>query len=174
MVKEVIVRVSGGFSLRGAKETDCELLWWWRNEESTRIWFGNTSLIPFSEHKRWFLDKLHSTDTKILIVVDENAKEVGQVRLHMLSNMTAEIRISIDGSERSRGVGTSAIRLACRYAAEELGITRIVAYIKEGNEASVKAFRKAGFTDLGVGEFTSGRALVMEFKVVQDKDENSY
>ena len=35
---------------------------------------------------------------------------------------------------------------ACHYAFNNLGIDKVIAYIKKGNEASLRAFTRAGFT----------------------------
>jgi len=155
-------------SLRPAEEKDCALIWRWRNDESTRIWFGDTAPIPYQDHKKWFFNKLNSSDTQILIVLNEESKEIGQVRFHLISSRTAEIRVIIDPAERGKGYGSSAIKASCEYAFKELGVEEIIAYIKKENEPSIKAFIKAGFTNLGLKDFGMIRSIEMVLKREQE------
>lgn len=148
-------------SLRPAEEGDCEVLWRWRNEESTRKWSFNSNYIPYEEHKNWFLSKLNSADSEILIVSDENKKEIGQVRFDVGCDGSAEVNISIDAKERNKGYGNAALRLACQYVMEKFNIAKVVAYIKEKNQASINAFKKAGFVNKGEQEFKGHKAIKM-------------
>ena len=148
-------------SLRPAEERDCELLWQWRNEKETRKWSFNSTLILYEEHENWFSNKLHSADTRILIILNENESEIGQVRFDISGDKSAEIDISIDAIERNKGYGTSALKLACQYALEHLVIKKVIAHIKEGNQASIYAFAKAGFKNKGLRDFKGHKAIEM-------------
>lgn len=148
-------------SLRPAEERDCELLWQWRNEENTRKWSFDTAYIPYEEHKSWLLSKLNNVDSEILIVLDEGKKAIGQVRFDMSPDGSAEVDISIINKERGKGYGSNALRLACQYVRGELNITRVIAYIKGENEASIGAFTKAGFINKGALEFKGHKAVKM-------------
>ena len=148
-------------SLRPAEEGDCGLLWEWRNEENTRKWSFNTDYVPYEEHKSWFLSKLNSADSKLLIVSDEREREIGQVRFDISQSKSAEINISIEASKRNEGYGSAALKLACQHALEKFNIAKVVAHIKEGNKASSTAFTKAGFINLGLKNFEEYKAIEM-------------
>lgn len=135
-------------SLRLAEESDCALLWRWRNEACQ--WSFNSAYIPYEEHRKWFINNLRSGNTKMLVVLDENKKEVGQVRLDIW-----DIDISIDAKERNKGYGSSALKVAT----EKFDI--VIAHIKEGNEASISAFIKAGFKNKGLLDFEGHKAILM-------------
>lgn len=150
--------------LRPAESSDCALIWRWRNDESTRRWFGNQDPILYKDHKSWFFSKLDSPDTKIFIIINEKADPIGQVRFHLLSAKDAEIRIIIDPAYRNKGYGSCAIEKACKFAFEELGIETIVAYIKLENELSLKAFSKAGFVKHGIKHCGAFKAIEMIFQ----------
>lgn len=151
-------------TLRPAEEGDCELLWKWRNEENTRKWSFDGAYIPYEEHKNWFLSKLNSADSLILIVSDKSKRDIGQVRFDKSPDGSAEVGISIIDMERDKGYGSSALRLACKYALGKLNITRVIAHIKGGNKASIKAFTKAGFINRGSLEFKGHKAIEMQWE----------
>lgn len=150
--------------LRPAETSDCALIWRWRNDESTRRWFGNPDPIPYEDHKSWFFSKLDSPDTKIFIILNKETDPIGQVRFHLLSTKDAEIRIIIDPAYRNKGYGSCAIKKACKFAFEELGMQTIVAYIKSENELSLKAFSKAGFIKNAIKDCGAFKAIEMIFK----------
>lgn len=148
-------------SLRPAEEGDGEILWRWRNEESTRKWSFNSDYIPYEEHKNWFLSKLNSVDSKLLVVLDENKNEIGQVRFDIGCDGSAEVNISIEAEKRNKGYGNAALRLACQYAMERFNIAKVIGYIKEKNQASIEAFKKAGFVNEGEQDFKGHRVIKM-------------
>lgn len=148
-------------AVRPAEERDCELLWQWRNEESTRKWSFNTDYVPYEEHKHWFLSKLNSADSEVLIVLDESKREIGQARFDISPGGSAEVNISISVKERNKGYGSAALRLACQYALRKFNIARVVAHIKGENKASISAFTKAGFINKGSLDFKGHKAIEM-------------
>ena len=153
--------VSPQLSIKLAEEKDCDLLWRWRNEADTQNWSFNSGYITYEEHKQWFLDKLHSTNTKILIILNNKREEIGQVRFDITGDRASEIGISIDSKRRNKRYGSSALMLACRYAFEKFGIVKVIAHIKTGNQASINAFANAGFIDKGEQDFKGHKAIKM-------------
>ena len=158
--KEQIV-ASSRLSLRPAEDGDCELLWRWRNDANTRKWAFNSSYVPYPEHKDWFTDKLSSPDAQILVILDENKEAIGQVRLDISPDRSAEIGTSIEASQRNKGYGSAALKLACQYGRDEFNITRVIAHVKERNRASVAIFTNAGFKNRGVQDFKGHKAIEM-------------
>ena len=55
----------------------------------------------------------------------------------------------LDAAYRGRGYGPTIIKHACRKLFEETEIQTVHAYVKEDNSASVRAFTKAQFKNLG-------------------------
>lgn len=159
-LREILMDTSKVY-LREAEKKDCHLLWKWRNEKTVRKASFTTQFIPFGEHKKWFLEKLADKNTRILIILDNTKKQIGQIRFDIKEDKKTEIHINIDKNERKKAYGTEALKLACVYAFENLDVKNIVAYIKEENKASLRAFTKAGFVDLGVRDFKGSRAIEM-------------
>jgi len=148
-------------SLRPAEERDCELLWRWRNEENTRKWSFNTDYVHYEEHKNWFLGKLNSTNSELLIVSAKGKRRIGQVRFDISPDGSAEVDISISIRERNKGYGSAALRLACQYAWGKFNIAKVIAHIKQENKASIDAFATAGFINKGSLDFKGHKAVEM-------------
>lgn len=148
-------------SLREATAADGRLLREWRNDDATRVWFFDPEPVSRAEHERWLAAKLADPAAKLLIIRDERQRDIGQVRLEPDGEKGADISISIAAAARDRGYGAAALRLACRYAAEVMGIETVTARIKADNQASIRAFAKAGFADNGTRPFKRQEAVEM-------------
>lgn len=133
-------------TLRSAQAEDAELLLRWRNDPSVRSQSFDSLEIEAETHARWFAGKLAAVDTRIY-VGELDGRPVGQARIDRRDDATGEISVSVDPDDRGRGVGPALIASATRRGADELGLSLVLATIKEGNEASQRAFRRAGYTD---------------------------
>jgi len=56
--------------------------------------------------------------------------------------------IIVDSSRRGQGLGTELLHLACRYAFDLLGLTRVTLNVFEHNIGARVCYRKAGFRDV--------------------------
>lgn len=157
--------------LRRAKIQDCQLLWKWKNEPRVRASAFDSDLISFSKHQEWFTRKLREPNVLILILMNAQNKEIGQVRFEMNRKREAEIDISLDQDERNRGYGTNGLKLACKQAFKDLGAKIIRAHIREINQISLRVFRKTGFKDVGLVEFKNHRCyeMLLSYKDKKEK-----
>lgn len=57
----------------------------------------------------------------------------------------AEVRLFIAPAYAGKGYGSEAISLCANYAFESLGLHKLYAYVHRENEASARAFLRAGF-----------------------------
>ena len=131
--------------IRPAEWKDCEIIWKWRNDKTTRRYSFNTEFIPYEKHKAWFENVLRDENRKILMV-EEEGNTVGVIRLDINpKNRIAEINISIARPKRGKGLGLLGTRQACKYAFKHLNIKKIIAKIKKENIPSLKMFSRAGF-----------------------------
>lgn len=134
--------------LRQVSKDDCRLIWTWANDPEVRAVSFSSEAIPYENHVAWFESKLNDPSCYFYIAEDPNHEPVGQVRYEREGN-EAEISISLDRKSRGKGYGPSLLRLASQKFFETADVEVIHAYIKEGNEASVGAFKKAGFVSIG-------------------------
>jgi RimJ/RimL family protein N-acetyltransferase len=131
-------------SLRRARPDDEARVLRWRNEESARE--ASFRVVPISpdEHHAWFTRKLGDEDC-VLLIVEEDGRPVGQVRLDRLDHDLAEISIGLAPEARGRGLGREALRRSVLEASRLLGVSGVRARVKPENAASLAAFTAAGF-----------------------------
>lgn len=131
--------------LRKAMLEDCGLVWVWSNDRTVRrnSFTKSDGYINWMEHVDWYRSRLCDSDCQFYIVVDDDGNPIGQTRLQR-SGVGAEISISIATPWRGCGRGVEALRLTseCGFI---LGYSQIVANVKDGNAASLRAFEKAGY-----------------------------
>ncbi len=146
-------------SVRLAEAGDAELLWHWANDKSVRERSFNQEPIPWESHLEWFSRRLASPDTKFYLLL-EDGEPVGQIRYDRdADGQAAEISFSIAKENRGRGFGIKVLRLTAERAARDLSCREIVGFVIEDNEASSKAFLRAGFTTEGTVEIHGRRAF---------------
>lgn len=145
-------------SLRFATPADCERVWHWANDGQARANSFETDPIPWESHKEWFDRKLADAASWILIAMDGDGNPVGQVRFEVEAE-AAVISVSVDPTRRGEGLGPEIIRAGAVELLANASVKVIHAYIKPGNDASVRAFRKAGFTVSEDAIIKGGRAL---------------
>ncbi|MGD8718512.1 MAG: GNAT family N-acetyltransferase [Candidatus Zixiibacteriota bacterium] len=123
---------------------DVRLLLEWRNDPATRAASFSPEEISEEEHAAWFRDSLGRQGRHILLGY-EGDRPVGVVRFDELTPGEAEVHIIVAPEGRGRGVGRRLLATACDYASRELGFRRIVARIREDNQASRAVFARNGF-----------------------------
>lgn len=136
---------TGPLSIRAAEEADGELLLSWVNDPAVRRMAFSPDSIGPGEHGLWFQDKLRDDDCLLYIVTAPDGEPVGQVRFDVDELHDAVISISIAPAWRGHGLASEAIRLATAEARRCTNLAAIHAYIKAENEASIRAFARAGF-----------------------------
>jgi RimJ/RimL family protein N-acetyltransferase len=133
-------------SLRPAHEDDRDLLLAWRNEPAVRAASRSAGEVSPEEHAAWFARRLADPGTRIF-VVEYDGVPAGQVRVDRVDGSRGEIHIALTGAARGMGLAAPALRAAARRGADELGFDRIEANVRATNEASLRAFARAGFVE---------------------------
>ena len=119
--------------------------------------------ISWPEHCRWFGEKRADPACRIYVVLDDTGEPIGQVRFDGLPARAAEVAVTIEPRRRSRGLGSLALRAACRRLREDGGPGEVVAHVKPDNRASLRAFEKAGFAREGVVTIEGQTAVRLRF-----------
>ena len=129
-------------SLRRATLDDAALLLKWRNDPATRANSRNKGEVSANEHATWLASTL-ANEHRRLLVAEHKGRPVGQVRLDKHGS-TAEVSITV--APESRGGGLSSLLLrAAESSGLELGVTTLLAEIHPDNQASIRAFKLAGY-----------------------------
>ncbi|MBN8825817.1 MULTISPECIES: GNAT family N-acetyltransferase [unclassified Spirosoma] len=134
---------------RTARPTDAQLYFDWANDPDTRRQSFNSAPISLETHTAWFTHKLADPNALLLLFLSDTGQAVGQVRFERtpVADMPDEIIISlsIDANYRGKGLAPQLIRQACFICRERWEAVTIHAYIKPDNQASIRAFERAGF-----------------------------
>jgi RimJ/RimL family protein N-acetyltransferase len=144
--------------LRQAREGDSKLLWEWANDPGVRAVSFGSEPIPWKRHVEWLRSRLDDPNCVMYIAIDSKGEPIGQVRYDIHED-EAVISISVDQRFRGRGYGSAAIQLASRDILQRPTIEVIHAYVKQDNEASVRAFAKAGFSEMGMAVVRGHQAI---------------
>ncbi len=135
--------------VRPVRANEGALLWEWVNDPIVRQSAFQPQPIPQGEHLEWFSRKLADDGCRILIGLDASDVPVGQARFESTCPGEAVIDVSMDRYRRGSGFGSVLIDLAVRSVFTNRFAGLVHAYIKRDNQASIRAFQRAGFQVVG-------------------------
>lgn len=134
----------GGVGLRLAGPEDGEALWQWRNHELTRRYSGNPDEISWEAHTRWYAATL-ADPTRVLLIGSDGQGAVGVLRYDLIGEL-ATISVYLVPERHGQGLGSQLIEAGSMWLRQyRPAIAHIRAEIHPDNQASLKAFRQAGF-----------------------------
>jgi len=141
----VVAEISArSLDLRPAGSADCDPLLAWRNHPDTRRYFHDPGEVSLDEHRAWFAQTCADPDRRLWIGESKGAP-VGVIRFDR-ADTSALVSIYLVPGHSGRGLGTALIVAGCRAARGEWpGLRAIDAEALPANEASTRAFAKAGF-----------------------------
>ncbi|MEH2158828.1 UDP-2,4-diacetamido-2,4,6-trideoxy-beta-L-altropyranose hydrolase [Nostoc sp.] len=148
------------FQLRSVQQDDCRLLWEWSNAPEVRAVSFSSKSILWEHHVQWFKSKLINPNCIFYIAINKNDVPIGQIR-YDIESYEATVSMSIDPKFRKQDYGSSLIKLTCKQIFYYSNITRINAYIKPSNQASLRAFSKAGFQSMGITTLQGNQAILL-------------
>ena len=130
--------------LRAVEPGDVDLMYEWEND--CDIWPVSGTTEPFSRHQLERFVERHQDivgvlcDGQLRLIIETllSSKPVGAIDLFEYDPIHRRAGIGIliyEQSDRGRGYASDAVETLCRYA---------------DNEASLRLFRSAGFTEIGV------------------------
>jgi UDP-2,4-diacetamido-2,4,6-trideoxy-beta-L-altropyranose hydrolase len=131
--------------LRQVTMDDARQLWTWANASDVREVSFSSEPIPWERHLEWLRSKLADPNVCFWMVLNAEGQPLGQVRFEAAPKRQAVISILLDAACRGQSLGSLSIWSACKKLFDETNYTSVQALIKPGNEASVRAFLKAGF-----------------------------
>lgn len=150
--------------VRYVREEDCRLLWEWVNDPEVRASAFSSEPIAYEEHVDWFRKKRSDPHCTMYLLLDKQDSPLGQVRFDLKGDQSAEIDISIARSQRGKGIGGEAIKLAREELQRTVPVKRVVARIKPTNRASLRLFEKAGFHAEGRASVKGQKAVLMHWE----------
>ncbi len=130
-------------NLRKAALSDKEDVLAWRNDLETRAYSFQPQIVSEKEHEKWF-SKLMQDKKRLLLIAFNGEKKVGAVRYDWLGEGHYEVNINLAPSMRGKGFGTELLKQSLTWVKG-----RVIARVKEDNQASIHAFEKAGYVTKG-------------------------
>ncbi len=132
-------------TLRRACALDKEIVFRWRNLDEIIALSTSKKTVTWDEHSTWF-DCVLSSDSCVLLVVEQDNEPIGQVRFDKSESSGCSISVYLIPSEIGKGIGTFVIQEGCEIASCVWPTLRWVqASIQNTNERSIRSFTKAGF-----------------------------
>lgn len=134
--------------LRPLDRSDLERhLVWCNDERVNRYLTGFLPPLLRPDVRAWF-DVCEANPQVRLYAIETESEHVGTLDLRDISQLhrTCEIGFMLGHEWWGRGIGTAAVREACREAFGELELERVTYWVVEGNDASRRVAEKAGFS----------------------------
>lgn len=134
-----------GIYVRLAVADDAELVWPWRNNETTRRYFFDSSSVSLETHLAWWNRSL-SDPKRVLLIGMLEGKEVGVIRYDLVDSRKAEVSIYLDPTMTGRGIGGKLLHAGQNWMIQNHPqIDAVVAEVMPKNIASLRVFFAAGF-----------------------------
>ena len=143
--------------LRAVEPEDVETMYRWENDPE--VWAVSGTTAPFSRHmlvqfvEQQRLDLAQTRQLRLIVETRQEARPVGAIDLFEYDPIHRRAGIGIliyEQSDRGRGYASDAVETLCRYAHDTLRAHQLWCNVGADNEASLRLFRSAGFTEIGV------------------------
>ncbi|SMC00451.1 GCN5-related N-acetyltransferase [Hymenobacter roseosalivarius DSM 11622] len=135
------------FQLRPVTPSDSAQLLAWTNEPTVRQASFNPQPVPAELHERWLNARLADPYALLLMAEEEAAgAPVGLIRFN-ISHDEATLSYLLDPGYRARGWAALLLALGTAHLARAFPqLRRIVGHVQLRNQASLRAFERAGYT----------------------------
>ena len=139
--------------IRKAQQFDCRSYFQLVNDQLVRQNSINTDMVQWDEHKKWFMERLSSKNTLLLVAEKENFF-LGQVRFDYCSIRAVWfIDYSINKDFRGRGYAKEMVKKSMIFLSKlDTKSYLINASVKHENHPSKKVFQALGFNILDQDE----------------------
>ena len=156
----IVMNIEGRtIRLRAVEPGDVDLMYEWEND--CDIWPVSGTTEPFSRHQLERFVERHQDivgvlcDGQLRLIIETllSSKPVGAIDLFEYDPIHRRAGIGIliyEQSDRGRGYASDAVETLCRYAHDTLRAHQLWCNVGADNEASLRLFRSAGFTEIGV------------------------
>ncbi|MEV6595548.1 GNAT family protein [Actinoplanes sp. NPDC051346] len=140
--------------LRAMEPADAEALWRWNHDAEVMHWMDENYPQTLTQVRSWLEERPRNDYGDVLFGIEvlADATLIGLVRLHGAEPETGIAELDIYLGEKGhwgKGLGTDAMRTACRYGFEKMRLHKITLTVVTENEAAHHLYRKIGFVDEG-------------------------
>ncbi len=149
------------YFLRKIKQEDVKIIYKWANDSATRHNSFNSDKINFENHKKWFNSKLNNPKSDYYMCYYEEIKSA-IVRFDIEDN-TSVIGINISPNQRGKGLSSVFLNLSIKLHLKKYSNQSILANIKPENKASIRTFKKTGFSFFTEKRINNKTALLFKY-----------
>ena len=101
--------------------------------------------MSWNEHTKWFNNIIKNPSVHFYIICIDKTS-AGQLRFELFEKKFLKTTIYLDKLFIGKGLGPQALNLGCSLISEKYRRGTFIAYIKDNNKTSIKAFQKSGFS----------------------------
>jgi len=173
-IAEVLAGMYGeGFSesqvtLRPMETEDSPQVYQISNNATVRKQAFNCKYIRYSEHVRWFKNKL-SDPKSLSYVVEVGGLILGFIHYSQIDSY-ADIDIAVHPVFRRRGVGKLMLQKTLNNAIIKMKCSALAALVLEGNKPSINMFEMCGFIRSGVSILHGKKAIKLILPAWSDEN----
>jgi len=132
--------------LRPATIDDADLLLTWANDPASRAASFSSRPIEPSEHATWLAGRLADAACAIWIgLAAAETRPIGVVRFERDGDGIADVSVAVAPDARGLGFGSALLHAGLDAARATLRPRAFRAWVKLGNEPSIRLFEAAGF-----------------------------
>jgi RimJ/RimL family protein N-acetyltransferase len=127
----------------------------WINDFSVLEMLGSAGLRPTTAERElaWYERSANSeSDVSFTIYETGSLRPIGNLGLHQVDHFNRTAMFGIVIGEKDcwgKGYGTEATRLLLEYAFTGLGLHNVMLFVFARNERAIRAYRRAGFREIG-------------------------
>lgn len=130
-----------GRYLRKVRQEDLDRIYEWSNDPADRAGSFNSEPIIYENHIKWFA-KLQTLKDATLYVFIVNREPVGQAKITLKGDGSAEVGYGIAANSRGKGLGNTIIPLVENEVFLYFHVTQMIAEVKSNNIPSLKIFSR--------------------------------
>lgn len=141
-------KINDQMTLKVAVEEDVNVTFEWASNSNVRQYSIQKDAITFENHKKWFLNKIKSSNCVYFIAKVKN-NSVGSIRFDINDQNEALISFLLDPEFHGRGYGKILLEMGCKQLLEIEAPSKIMAVVHVDNIASIRIFNSLGFNSVG-------------------------
>jgi GNAT superfamily N-acetyltransferase len=123
--------------VRKAENKDKKLIYKWFNlKESINYKIKTKRKISLREHEIWF-NKIIQKKCNKLLIIEENRKNIGQIRLELIKKNIFTIDIFVLKEYREKGIASKALKISEQLLKRK---SKIISIVKKNNINSLSFF----------------------------------
>ena len=123
--------------IRKVNNKDKKLIYkWFNTKESLNYKIKTKRKISLREHYIWF-NKIIQAKYNKLLIIEENKKDIGQIRLELIKNRTYLIDIFVLKEYRKKGMASDALKMSEQLLEKK---SSIISIVKKNNMNSLSFF----------------------------------